>query len=256
MSEANGYERFSNRQANYAKYRPSYPRELLERLALRIDLSADRDVADIGAGTGIFTERLLERSLNVRAVEPNAQMLGVARDTLSHRDGFTAVNGTAESTTLPRASIDVIFCAQAFHWFNTAATAAEWRRVLRPYGYVVLVWNNIDIAGKLEREYQDLMLAVATDKGDAIRASRGAQTRNVLFADGVAERIIVPNSQTLDYDGFVGRTESFSFAPKQDDPRHNTLMDGLRRLYDAYQADGQITLSYETVMIFGQLDGA
>ena len=254
MNESKLYERFSNRQADYAKYRPTYPRELLDRLAVRIDLSCDREVADIGAGTGIFTALLLERQLRVHAVEPNSDMLGVARETLSQREGFVAVIGTAEATTLPSASVDVIFCAQAFHWFNTLATRTEWQRILRPYGYAVLVWNNPDLEEKLDREYQDLIRNFATDDGAAMRASRETQSNNVLFAGHESERIVLRNSQTLDYAGLVGRTESASFAPKKNDSRFAPLMDGLRRFFDAHQSNGQIVLQYETVVIFGQLE--
>ncbi|MDB6126387.1 MAG: methyltransferase [Verrucomicrobia bacterium] len=253
MRETNAYDRFSSRHAAYAKYRPSYPRELLERLGSRIDLSPERDVADIGAGTGIFTELLLERGLNVRAVEPNADMLGAARKALAHRENFTAVEGTAEATTLASSSVDVVFCAQAFHWFNNDATRAEWRRILRPFGYAVLIWNNLDLNQELERDYYDALVAFSTDRGETLRRARAVQSDNVLFGTGHREHINLPSSQALDFEGLVGRTESLSFAPENSDPAHGALVAGLRRIFDAHQREGKITLRYETVMIFGQI---
>jgi ubiquinone/menaquinone biosynthesis C-methylase UbiE len=251
VSEKPGYERFSNRQDNYARYRPAYPRELLERLATRMDLRAGREVADIGAGTGIFTELLLDRGLSVRAVEPNADMLAVASSRLGANPSFVAVAGTAESTTLPPGSVDAIFCAQAFHWFNTESTRDEWRRILRPGGHAALVWNNLDQTYELERSYQQVLNGFAVDRGEVMRKALAVQADNILFPARSGERLILSTQQELDYAGLVGRTESLSFSPTAEHPTHAAMLTALKRVFVRFQSAGVVTLRYQTLVIHG-----
>ena len=107
--------RFSNRVANYARYRPSYPAKVLDHLQHECHLTAQSLIADIGSGTGIFSKLLLEKGYAVHAVEPNDAMRSEAERELKKSTGFHSVNGTAENTTLADKSVNLIVCAQAFH---------------------------------------------------------------------------------------------------------------------------------------------
>jgi SAM-dependent methyltransferase len=253
MSTMRAYERFSGRAIHYAKYRPSYPPEVLRHLATRIDLSPGRQVADIGAGTGIFTELLLKQHLQVTAVEPNWQMLTVARLGLSNVAGFSALAGTADGTTLPNNSVDVIFCAQAFHWFNTAATRMEWCRILRPKGTAVLIWNNLDLNYAFEREYAAILQETSVDGGITAQAALPVQSDNVIFGNEPAERAVFASQQVLDCFGLIGRSQSLSYAPKLGDPRFVDLLARLETLFQEHQIAGQVTLRYNTVLLFGPI---
>ena len=121
----NSKERFTERVDTYVKYRPSYPREAIDYLYQAVGLEQGSTVADIGAGTGIFTKLLLERGSSVIAVEPNDGMRSAAVEMLAQEPRFLAVAGSAEETTLTEQSIDYIVCAQAFHWFDRAAARSE-----------------------------------------------------------------------------------------------------------------------------------
>src|SRR6185312_9826406 len=112
-------KRFSDRVANYVKYRPGYPREVIDYLEKQCLLSSESKIADVGAGTGIFTNLLIEKGYEVYAVEPNGPMREEANRQLSHFDRYHSMIGTAERTGLAAKSMDMIVCAQAFHWFNT-----------------------------------------------------------------------------------------------------------------------------------------
>jgi len=108
--------------ADYVRYRPRYPRELLDWLSETIGFAPAWRVADVGSGTGIFAELLLENGNEVFAVEPNDGMREEAEASLAHFPNFHSVNGTAEATTLPDHSVNLVTAAQAFHWFDPAAT--------------------------------------------------------------------------------------------------------------------------------------
>ena len=140
--EADPTKRFSDRVDNYIKYRPTYPNEVLDYLKEKCYLTSKSVIADVGAGTGIFTKLLLDRGYTVYAVEPNAPMRDAAVEQLSADKNFTAVDGTAGATTLSSNSIDMIVCAQAFHWFSNENTRVEFKRILKDTGKTALIWNN------------------------------------------------------------------------------------------------------------------
>jgi SAM-dependent methyltransferase len=156
---ARGFERGA---ADYEKGRPSYPAGVLEVLRADCGLGPSCDVVDVAAGTGKFT-RLLESCSprSVVAVEPVAAM----RAELEARSGpsVRAVDGTAQATGLPASCADLATIAQAFHWFSTDEAAAELARVLRPGGWLALVWNTRDLSVGWEAEIDAIMTRLAGD---------------------------------------------------------------------------------------------
>ncbi|MGH3521578.1 MAG: class I SAM-dependent methyltransferase [Mycobacterium sp.] len=128
---------FGSEAAAYERGRPSYPPEAIDWLLP----PGARDVLDLGAGTGKLTTRLVERGLDVVAVDPIAEMLEVLRRSLPDTP---ALLGTAEDIPLADNSVDAVLVAQAWHWFNPARAIPEVVRVLRPGGRLGLVWNTRD----------------------------------------------------------------------------------------------------------------
>jgi SAM-dependent methyltransferase len=122
----------------YVRGRPDYPPQVADWLTGTLELNAHKTVIDLGAGTGKFTGRLVATGAQVIAVEPVAQML--EKLSLAFPD-VLAVSGTATDLPLPDASVDVVVCAQAFHWFASTEALTEIARVLKPGGKLGLVWN-------------------------------------------------------------------------------------------------------------------
>lgn len=128
---------FGSEAAAYERGRPSYPPDAIDWLLP----PGARDVLDLGAGTGKLTTRLVERGLDVIAVDPIAEMLEMLRKSLPDTP---ALLGTAEEIPLADNSVDAVLVAQAWHWFNPARAIPELTRVLRPGGRLGLVWNTRD----------------------------------------------------------------------------------------------------------------
>lgn len=128
---------FGSEAAAYERGRPSYPPEAIDWLLP----AAASDVLDLGAGTGKLTTRLVERGLNVIAVDPIPEMLELLTNSLPDTP---ALLGTAEEIPLADNSVDAVLVAQAWHWFDPERAAAEVSRVLRPGGRLGLVWNTRD----------------------------------------------------------------------------------------------------------------
>ena len=157
-------QRFSDRVDNYVRYRPDYPRGVLDILREGAGLTPAAVIADIGSGTGISTALFLQNGNPVFAVEPNGEMRGAAEKWLQTDPRFHSVDGRAEATTLPGASVDFIVAAQACHWFDLEKTRAEFRRILRPVGWVVLLCNRrLKHTTPFLRDYEALLRTYATD---------------------------------------------------------------------------------------------
>ncbi|WP_458111374.1 class I SAM-dependent methyltransferase [Arthrobacter sp. R1-13] len=128
---------FQDGGEHYDRVRPNYPLDSVDWLVP----AAAHDVADVGAGTGKYTELLAQRGMRVTAVDPSPDMLGQLRRALP---GVTALEGTAESTGLGDAAFDVVTVAQAWHWCDPLRASTEAARILRPEGVLGLIWNQLD----------------------------------------------------------------------------------------------------------------
>jgi SAM-dependent methyltransferase len=131
---------FDRQAALYDRARPGWPAEAVSHALRELGLGRGASVLDLAAGTGRLTQRLVEQVENVIAVEPLEGMRAVL---LANAPRATVLDGVAERLPVADMSVDAVFCADAFHWFDPDRALAEIRRVLRPAGGVVLLWNGL-----------------------------------------------------------------------------------------------------------------
>ena len=134
---------YATKALQYARYRWDYAPQAIRALFEVTQIARDASIADIGAGTGILTRHLAGRARRVYAVEPNPEMRRIAQIELQPFPSVTVVDGRAEATTLPGGSVDLITVAQAIHWFDPQPTRHEFRRILRPGGWLALLRNDV-----------------------------------------------------------------------------------------------------------------
>jgi SAM-dependent methyltransferase len=241
-------ERFSNRVENYVKYRPSYPKEVLDLFRDEMNLTENSVTADIGSGTGISAKIFLENGNEVFGVEPNA-----AEEFLRDFPKFKSVDGTAENTNLTDNSIDFVIAAQAFHWFDKDKTRTEFKRILRENGFVALIWNERQLdSNDFLREYEELLKKYGTD----YEKVRHDNLDRRIFEDSFQTEFSLktfPNAQLLDFEGFRGRILSSSYMPSADDSRFEPMNIELQRLFAKYAESGKIKVLYNTNIFFAQL---
>lgn len=132
---------FGAEAAAYDRARPSYPPEAIEWLAANLGIGPGRQVVDLAAGTGKLTSLLASTGADIIAVEPVNSMRARLRELLP---GIPVLSGVAEALPLADRSVDVVLVAQAFHWFDARQAMAEIARVVRPGGYLGLIWNARD----------------------------------------------------------------------------------------------------------------
>jgi ubiquinone/menaquinone biosynthesis C-methylase UbiE len=249
----NSTQRFSSRVDTYTRFRPSYPKQIIEILERECGLTRDSVIADIASGTGIFTRLLLEHGNRVYGVEPNAEMRRAGEEFLAKYPKFTSVNGTAEGTPLPDKSVDLITSAQAAHWFVREKAMLEFQRILRPDGYLVLIWNDRKTAGsRFSEEYERLVETYGTDYSEVQRLGRVIDG-NEFFREFSCQKRRLPNHQRLSYEALEGRLLSSSYAPERGEPSCASMLADLRRIFDEFQENGLVRMEYDTNIYFGRL---
>lgn len=254
MPAEDATRRFSSRVEKYVLYRPGYPGELIELLERECGLTSQSVIADVGSGTGKLSEIFLAHGNRVFGVEPNAEMRGAAEQWLGNRRGFVSVAATAEATTLAEWSTDFVTAGQAAHWFDLQESRLEFARILRPRGWVVLVWNERLAGVPFLEDYEQLLLRYGTDYQE-IRHEKTAERLGDFFAPSAFEERVLSLSQTFDYSGLEGRLLSSSYTPQPGDSRYEPMLAALRELFEKYRSDGLVVFEYRTRVFYGQLSG-
>ncbi len=242
--------RFSNRVENYFLYRPGYPSEIVELMGSEMGLDKNSMVADVGSGTGIFTRLLLETDCQVFGVEPNAAMRHAGEDFLKAFPKFESVDGTAENTNLPARSVTHVTSAQAFHWFDHWSAKREFERILRPNGFVVLIWNQRKLdADAFSADYGRFL----TEQGDDYEKVRNSHAHEATIRKFFDDDFTVKsysNVQTLDYEGFKGRVLSSSYMPTAQDAGFPAMMTALDGLFARHSDAGKVKIYYDTKVFY------
>ncbi|RBY96374.1 SAM-dependent methyltransferase [Blastococcus sp. TF02-8] len=210
---------FGSVAAGYARLRPGYPADAVAFLL------GDRplDVLDVGAGTGLLSQVVLDQGHRVRAVDPSPEMLAELEARLPAVP--TAV-GTAESLPVGDASVDAVVAGQAAHWFDPVPAARELRRVLRPTGVVGLVWNTRDDRvpwlAALEELLDDEARGHEADQGVVDRLATELRAEVRLQESGIVQRA-APEE-------VVGGIATRSYVALMDDARRAEFLGGIRQL--------------------------
>ena len=248
-------ERFTERVADYERYRPGYPAALVARLRETRALRDHAIVADIGSGTGLSTAIFLDAGCTVFAIEPNAAMRAAAEARLGDREGFRSVDAPAEATTLAAASVDLVAAGTAFHWFDRERARAEFARILRADGHVALFWNTRNLDSAFMRDLEAVLRAhIPAYAASNARERASEPALRAFFGAGWIEHTVFPNPQRLDLEALLGRVASSSYSPRAGDPARETLFADLRALFDRHAESGRVAMLYDTHLHLGRLD--
>jgi SAM-dependent methyltransferase len=248
-------QRFSSRVDAYIKYRPGYPPGVIETLQNECGLTPASVIADIGSGTGLLSLLFLRLGCRVYSIEPNAEMRGAGERLLADFPNFHSRDGSAEATGLGDASVDFATAGQAFHWFDPPRAREEFRRILKPGGWVVLVWNErrLDSTPFL-REYEALLQQYGTDYNQINHRNVEENPETIpAFFGGPYKIARFDNVQVFDFAGVRGRLESSSYVPEKDHPNYQPMLAELRRIFDSHEKNGTVDVEYDTRLFFGQL---
>jgi ubiquinone/menaquinone biosynthesis C-methylase UbiE len=194
---------------------------------------------------------ILEYGNEVWGVEPNLEMREAGEEFLASYAQFHSVDGTAEHTTLADQSVDLVIAAQAFHWFDPAKARTEFRRILKPEGWVALVWNDRKMDGTpFLRRYNDL-LSTFEEYRAVDHKTQGAMKMEEFF-DRQLETWSLPTQQLFDWEGLKGRALSSSYVPAAGTPEQQTFLEALKSIFEETAIDGKVAFEYLTQMFVGK----
>lgn len=244
--------RFSSRVEDYIRYRPSYPTAIIPLLERECNLRPSSRVADIGSGTGLLAQLFLRFGCEVDGVEPNRDMRLAGERLLATEPKFHSTEGRAESTGLRECSVDIVTAGQAFHWFDVPAARSEFRRILKPPGWVAVVWNERLVTGRFLEEYESLLHQYAPEYAQVDHRRIDARAMDDFFEGPNWKLATFPNEQQFDLAGVLGRLKSSSYAPAVGTQAYTKITDALTTLFADCQQDGHIAFLYETKVFVGQ----
>jgi len=233
-------QRFSHKAEYYAKYRPKYPKETITILKKNNVLINSKIIADIGSGTGILSKLFLDAGYSVYGVEPNNDMRRYAEGFLKYFKKYKSMKGTAESTNLPSHSIDLITVGQAFHWFDPDKAKSEFKRILKPKGYVMLIWNSRSLSGTLYSEYLK-KYSKDYDKIKSMEVDYDAFFTNY-------KHIELQNPHLLDFEELKGLTLSSSYFPMS---FTDEMLEELKEIFNKTNKNGKVIIDYTTNIYYG-----
>ena len=235
-------DKFTDKSEIYAKYRPSYPPSCMAYLKNDIGLG-NAVVADVGAGTGIFSRLVADIADTVYAVEPNADMYKKCIEESAAYTNMKFLATPAEKIDLSNASVDFITVAQAFHWFHVEDFRLECKRILKENGKVILLWNiKVNDAPIIKESEQICEKLCSSFTGFSGGLENNKNIFVHFFKDGKYDSQTFENNLTLSFDEFIGRTLSSSYAPKMGDASYHEFVRQFTYLFQKYESSGVIHL--------------
>lgn len=244
-------QKFNGKGEIYAKARSSYAEELFDYLKHTVKLAEGSVFADIGSGTGIFSEQLLNSGYRVYGVEPNDDMRKKAEEGLAKYGNFVSVNGTDSNTTLLTGSVDCVTAAQAFHWFEPDSFKGECRRILKPDGRVIIVYNVRSESAVCNRALADIHRRYCPDFQGFSKGMSDAECRR--FFNGDCEVFSADNSRKYDRSGYIARALSSSYSLHEGDEKYEEYLAAMNELFDSFSENGFLTVPISTVAYIGKL---
>lgn len=237
-----GYARAAG---TYSTGRPGYPAETGGWISDTLGLSPGKTVLDLGAGTGKFTKLLAATGASIIAADPVPEMLGELKHDLP---GVETLVAQAERLPLPDASVDVVTCAQCFHWFANRHAVAEITRVLKPGGLWGLIWNSrdqrTDWVAALTRIMEPYEEGVPRhDKGDwraCFPAPGFTDLTEQIFEyghSGAAEQVIIDRIMSVSF---------IAALPEADAAKVRRQIEALIKETPALQEKAEVTFPYVT----------
>lgn len=223
---------------SYNAVRPDYPGEAMSFFASTFGLDGTVRVLDLGAGSGIFTRQIRDLVGEVVAVDPSASMRAAFQQ---QTPDLEVLDGSDIAIPLEDASVDVVFVAQAFHWFEPTKALGEIHRVLRTGGGLGLIWNERDESVPWVRS-----LSVAMRWDDFQPYETGRDFSPVLAAGPFVdiERATFRHAQTLSKEGIYQRVLTTSYISVMSQAQREELLRDVADVIDPL--DEPLTLPYVT----------
>lgn len=250
-------KKFDNIATIYDKYRPTYPIELINNVIEKCHFNDKNiQIADIGAGTGIFTQMLINDGREIIAIEPNKDMRDVLIKKFEDNNSVEVIDGSAENTNIKNNKMDLVTVAQAFHWFDMEKFRNECKRILQPQGKIFIVWNKINMENKIVRQMKEIDYKYSNQYQEVNTILQKEEIDNKIeqfFQHKKYEKIILNNDIEYDEKSFIGYNLSKSYSLRNTDNKYLEYIQAFKDLFDKYQNNGVISISNQIYGYLGEI---
>jgi ubiquinone/menaquinone biosynthesis C-methylase UbiE len=241
---------YSSKAEKYACYRWDYAVEAIQALKEITRVKQDTVIADIGAGTGILTRHFAGRYREVFAIEPNPEMRALAQQQLGGLPGCRVIAAAAEALPLAGHSVGLLTAGQALHWFQPEPARREFRRVLKPGGWLAFL-NNRSSDRALGAALAELYTA-ENGAGSGQVEPPGLHTPMAYYLAEMQE-FSFSFSQSQDWEIFLGGLLSASYMPAEDHPAYPNLERAARTVFERFSRGGRLETSGVTDLWVGKI---
>ncbi len=250
------YKLFDNKAALYAANRPGYSTHVLKYLKEDLGFAPNALGADVGCGTGQLTKILAKYFNLLYAVEPNASMIRECQKQLCDCKNIHYVYRRAENTGIDDNMLDYITVAQAFHLFYNVETLRELKRILKPDGCFIIIYNMKNHLSKLFLKNEEVISKYCPLYRRDFHAMEFEYDsfRNCFTEDSYQYRYF-PNDNTeyLDCNTFINRTLSASYAIQKENPVFLDFVKELTAVFGDFSVNHKIKMELSTVIYSGHL---
>lgn len=210
----------ANRSLDYDNGRPSYPNETVKFLVDH--LQRKNEIIEVGAGTGIFTKKLLDNTkdfnMNFTIIDPVEQMVSYIEKNINFQEYPNVKHKIfiqkADQIPFEDDKIDGIFAAQCFHWFANLVTLKEFHRVLHKNGKLFLLWNSLDLTRDYMKELSKVDYKYNNEKSPTFESGEWRSIINNQNMFKLVNQKQFPNIQKLTIDKVLSRYLSISYISK------------------------------------------
>lgn len=187
-------------------------------------------------------------------LQPERLTIVIFMDNTSKFSGKAAVYSEARPSyplCPPEISVDYVCAAQAFHWFDPGLFSQECKRILRPSGKVIILYNSRDANAVVTVRLAGICRRLC----GGYKGMHGGFSEQGLksFFSGGFKRLVFKNDLHYSRDLFVKRMLSASYAPAAGDRSYKPFTDELCNLFDEFSQNGILHMPNNTYMYMGDL---
>jgi ubiquinone/menaquinone biosynthesis C-methylase UbiE len=246
--------KYASKAENYARYRWEYAPEAAVKIIQISGVNKDSIIADIGAGTGKFSRHFIGRVKCVYAIEPDPDMRRQAALTFQNCPDCIVLDGSAENIPLTRNSVNLITVAQAIHWFEPQAALREFKRVLKPRGWLAAI-RNYGTKTELNQSIEQLFSNWQSNNNIYIYDFTFSEAAKYYFSVGTTQRFVYPFSFRQNWMMFLGALKATPNMPDECTVDFPAFSSAVKKIFEQFSADGWMTVDGETEILIGQLNG-
>lgn len=239
---------FRSKAQLYEGFRPPYQSGCFDKIQTELGIdTSEAKIAEFGAGTGKFTELIPRNFQQLSAIEPDYGMREILCRKFADCPDIKVLPATAEASGLESGSFDLIICAQSFHHFSEAEAPAEFMRIIKPGGKILLVWYFSDLGCKLSKEIQVVFYNYRQRLGQDRRLKIDAERIGQYFSPFPVKNVNLPSYAVIyDWMEFISSMLSSSYAPCASSRMIEEFTQEIGDLFSRFEKNGEIRLDFYT----------